>query len=453
MNLIEGLKFIWTNFGILAILFFTDLSLWPQARYLLPKIKSRTVASIYHIVTGLVFCAVLFEKQLFLAIGMVVTIWLTLGLPIYISIPVACAWNTIVHLYLIIFMGGQWKFEISCITMIVFHKALGTIFNLYHGKKLAKGEKIKRKFHEDMALKERPSFLDWCAFCFTPFGGNSGPAIEFKLFEFILEAGNREHIKDDSKDRSLARGRWIESIVMALINLFFMPYCKFSVYTSEWFSNLPIFVKPFMTLLITLGNITRYLCAWLNVDAAYYELGLGSCGIATYDDVTNGTIPKLLTSKTVGRWIQDWNHSAHLFWKKYLFYPLLDAGVPYVIAHNAVFAASALWHGFHPVFYMVLPEMLMATNADLIFDRQFPITDETPFWKTIPRRFWTITTMLNAISPWWYRSASAVITIKRANHWILPIYEFVVWSLATVYDKLHPVKRQKKAPAEKPKAE
>ena len=111
---------------------------------------------------------------------------------------------------------------------------------------------------------------------------------------------------------------------------------------------------------------------------------------------------------------------------------------------------------------MVLPEMLMATNADLIFEKHFPITEKTPFWKTIPRRIWVISTMLNSISPWWYRSAHAVITIKRNNYWFFPIYEFIVWSAALIYDKTHPIKRQKPAKpqnaeqpqnTEKPKAE
>lgn len=420
MEIGEFLHWLITNFGVLAVLFFTDLSLWPIARYVLPKIKNRTAAALFHLVTGVAFCYVMFKSQIIIAFAMAIICYIALHINTTVAIIADVICNCATHIILIIFSAGLWKFEISCVTMIAFHKILGTAFNLKHFKDMKEGKKL-RDFQVNYALEKMPNLLEWLAYMFTPFGGNSGPTIEFKLFDMILETGNREHIKDDSEDRKRARKRWIDSVFYGIFNLIFMPYAKLDAYTKPSFTNLPIFVKPLMTLVLTTINISRYFCAWLNVDAAYYELGLGSSSISTFDDVSNGTLVQLFSSRSIGHWIQVWNHTAHVFWKRYLFYPLKDSGFSYTIAHNAVFVASALWHGFHPVYYLVLPEMLLSTTADQILDHYFPITDSTPFWKSFPRRFWIAASMLNSISTWWYRTADAFFMVKKANHYLLTL--------------------------------
>ena len=458
MGFLELISWFWRTFGVLATLFFVDLSLWPVARYVLPHIKNRTIAAIFHIVTGVAFCCVLFFNQMWLTFAMVTITYIGLHLSTTAAIVIDIVCNCLVHIWLRFYSLGQWKFECSCLTMIVFQKVLATAFNLKHYKDHQKGKKI-RPFHQDYMLEKIPSVLEWFAYCYSPYGGNSGPAIEFKLFDIILDAGNRPHIADDSEDRKMARKRWFMAIGYGIANAIFMPYAGLRMYDTPFFQNLPVLLKPIMVMIFTVINISRYFCAWLNVDAGYYELGLGSTGFSTFESVSNGHLGELFQARSVGHWIQIWNHSTHLMWKNYIFYPLKDAGVPYFYAHNATFAASALWHGFHPVYYLVLPEMLLATTADLIFEKYFKITDKTPVWKTIPRRFWIYASMLNSISTWWFRTYASFIKIKTASHWLLTIFIVSVFIFAEVYDfimkaKIRKQKKlEKKDAAEQPKKE
>jgi hypothetical protein len=442
MGFIDFVLQLFDTFGVLAVLFFTDLSLWPVARYILPRIKSRTAAAIFHLVTGLAFCYVMFESQIIIAIIMTLVSYVTLHMSTTIAIIVAAILNSGIHIFLMIYSPEQWKFGITCLTMIAFHKILATAFNLKHYRDNKQGKKL-REFQKQLALSKVPNILEWFAYIFTPYGGNSGPTIEFKLFDLILETGNREHIKDDSIDRKMARKRWIQAIIYGAFNAFFMPYAKLEAYTKPPYTELPILLKPLATLVLTIINISRYHCAWLNVDAGFFELGLGSTPFSTFEDVSNGTLLELFSSRSIGQWIQIWNHTAHLFWKRYLFYPLKDSGFSYAIAHNAVFAASAVWHGFQPVFYLVLPELLLATSADQILDKFFPITDETPFWKTLPRRFWIAASMLNSISTWWYRTADAFFLVKRASHWLLTIFIVVVFIFSKLLQFMYSPKKPK----------
>ena len=174
MGIIDFIRWFWSTFGVLATLFFVDLSLWPVARFILPKIKSRTLAAIFHIVTGVGFCALLFAKQLWITFLMVILTYIGLHFNTTVSIIIDVLCNSLVHVYLKFFSLGQWKFECSCLTMIVFHKVLATSFNLKHYKDDKAGKKI-RPFHKDYMLEKIPSLLDWLAYCYTPYGGNSGP--------------------------------------------------------------------------------------------------------------------------------------------------------------------------------------------------------------------------------------------------------------------------------------
>ena len=91
--------------------------------------------------------------------------------------------------------------------------------------------------------------------------------------------------------------------------------------------------------------------------------------------------------------------------------------------------------------------MLLATTADTILEKYFKITDKTPVWKTIPRRFWIYASMLNSISTWWFRTFESFIKIKTASHWLLTIFIVSVFIFAEVYDFImkNVLRKQKKA--------
>ena len=299
-------------------------------------------------------------------------------------------------------------------------------------------------------MEKKPSLLNWFAYMFTPFGGISGPIFEYKLFEYILDIGNRKPIESSSRSRKTAKSRWLEALFWGTFNYFFFSKVQISFYSQPFYVNANWFVKLILMLACTCGQACKYFPAWSPVEAGIYETGVAECDlIEDYYDVSNLTILDLLKSESIGIWLQRWNHSSHIFFKHYVFYPLLDGGYGYAIAHHSVFIASAIWHGFDPVYYLLLPEMICSTVADNIILRYCPF-NEMPFWGKLVYHFWVILAMFNSTSTFWYRTSEAFFFVRRSNNYIgtiITVAVFVFCEILTLVKR--PPKRIKKDGNEK----
>lgn len=414
MSFVEQIVSTLNSLGPGVMCFIIGLGLYPLSRYVLPNIKSKLTVTWIMVILGMASAIILFKQQMLIALAMSVIFYFPLDKNPMVCIICAFIYSSAVNLYYQI-ATTAWSFTVNGLTMVIFQRIMMTTFNLYHGRQAKAGQEIKRPFHKKLALSERPSFLEWIAFTFTPYGQASGPVFEYKLFEYILESGSHPRVSDDSKSHKRAVRRLFGSLFWGVFTLLFLKYSDISFYSSEFYIKQPALIRLFLTILCSLIHTTRYFAAWQAYEAGIYECGLGECDLCEFDDITNYSIVQVLESPTVGIWLQRWNHSAHLFWKKYLFYPLLDNKWGYFIAHHSVFVVSALWHGFYPVYYLLLPEMIASTVADQYLNQCFPQTPTQPFIIKCLYRIWVVLSMMNTTSTWWYRTFDAFFFVRKSN--------------------------------------
>jgi hypothetical protein len=115
-----------------------------------------------------------------------------------------------------------------------------------------------------------------------------------------------------------------------------------------------------------------------------------------------------------------------------LFYPLKDAGVPYFIAHNSTFVGSALWHGFEPVYFLMLPEMIAAVFADELLLKYFPV-DKMSRLGRVMYGAWIVGSMYTATSTFWYRTYYAFFFVRNSHCWSGTIMIFTVLIVMGAY--------------------
>jgi hypothetical protein len=436
--------------GTSQVLYAFLMILWPVSLFVFPRLKSRRAAAIVHLVYGIIMCYFMFQTRIFFAIATAVIGYLFLNSrPLYTFI-LAAIMNSMTHIYHLIHTSNQWSMEVTGTCIVIFQKIVSVSFNLDDGRRLKNGEKLSHRHFAPYSLDKKPSFLEWMAYCLTPYGGSTGPFIEFKMFELTLTGHERGFIKSDSKDRKMAIYRYLGSIGWAILTVIGYKYAKFSVYYSEQYLNANVFIRIAILIGITIMQAIKYYSVWWAVEASYFEFGFMSSPLSDGKDdfcFSNLSFKRVLESMNTGVWMQRWNHAAHLFWKHYLFCRILGSKVDfgrfekhrYTIAHNAVFVASSAWHGFKPVYYLILPELLIAMRADKIINKKWPVTKDSSFFNVLFHRFFTIFSMLTATCTWWYSTFEVFVYVRNTVYWIPQIFSLLVLIIASI------------APASKPK--
>ena len=430
------------KFGTPQVFYVASLSFWPMSIFMFPKIKSRNLTLILHLTIGLGLCYLLFQKRLLFCLIPAIVLYPFLSLNPFVVTVLAFLGNSITNLYQMFSGPASWSMDVTALALTMFQKIVSISFNIDDGRKVAKGESFKVQHFKNVALEAKPSFLAWLAYCFTPFGCSSGPFYEYKLFDEIVSCAERKHIAPDSTDRELARKRYFGSMVYALITSIGFSICSRNTYESDFYLESMLIFRLVMMLFLTSIQAVKYYTVWWTTEAALFEFGLlGSECVSTTNEISisNLSFTDVLKSESSGIWLQRWNHSAHLFWKNYLFYRLLHGGYGYNIAYYAVFVASALWHGFKPVYYMVLPELLLCAQTDKELRKKFDVTPSNIYMF----RLWVICSNLFSTCSWWHSTAKSFIYIRNTVYWVPQIGMVCVFLFARFSHKRKKEKAEK----------
>ncbi|KAH0790500.1 MBOAT family protein [Histomonas meleagridis] len=419
------------TFGPMLIIIVFNVLLYPISRYILPKL-SRKQNLWFHVILGLALAIAMFGIEFFIPLIMAVSTYFMLELNPLITIIYSFVFSSASNVYCMVTIAKGWKWMVNSMTLIMFQKIMTTALDLYHGRKLKKGEKI-RPFHERVALDKKMSLVEWISYTFTPYGATSGPNFNYKIHEYILETGTRPHVSDDSISHKYAKKRFIMIPVWVILTIVAMKITPISFYSKPFYVNSPAIIRLLLTIFCTFFHTIRYFVAWQSVEAGIYETGAGESGLCEIDDISNLNIFEVLTSDTIAIWLQRWNHSAHIFWKRYLLYPLLDHGCPYWLANPMVLGVSAMWHGFNPVYYLLLPEMIAAQKADLLIHQMFgDVANVGPIVVRLIYRFWIWMSMFNATSTWWYRTFDSFFFVRRSNGYLGTILTFGTYGVMLI---------------------
>ena len=396
-------------------------------------------------ILGVLFLFWLFDIDAFIAIGMAIITYFALDLPVGFCTIFALILNSLVQLKVIFFTRPGWSLEVAGCTMMIFQKVIATSNNLQAGKEIKNRLRPKREFNRRLAILEKPSLIRWLSYCLSFFGASCGPSYEYKIYEYTLSIGSRPPLDPNSKSAKVALRKYLSSFLSILSAGYILPLAKISFYQSEFYLNRSLPVRILLIFLLTILQFSRYLPAWHAVEAASYQFGIAESDLLlNFDDISNKELLVRIFSRSAGQWSQEWNHSTHLNLKRYIFYPLYDNGYGYFLAHNSVYIVSALWHGFHPVLYLGLPEMLFSTLADTIFLKHFPQSPNDPIWRKIIDVAWMWFAMLGPTCTWCYRTYSSFILVRNTVYWIPPLINVLAFVVAEIVQMVHKAPPSKK---------
>lgn len=426
------------NLGASFRLLIGNMFLYPAVRFLYPKFKTEKSVITANLIFGLLFTYWLFGFDMIYAIIMCVVGYFIIDLPVGYCTIIALIMNGLAQLKVYLIQTPGWSLEIAGVTMMIFQKIASTTNNLNAGKEIAKGITPKREFNRRLAIMKKPSFIRWLSFCFIPFGVSSGPTFEYKLYEYTLTIGQRPPLDPNSRSAKRALQKYISSFISILCGALVIKYAKIETYHSDFYLGCPVIIRLFLCFILAFIQFSRYMPVWQAVEAATYQFGLFESGLMLdFDDASNKELIFSMWGRSGGDWASNWNHSTHINLKRYIFYPLLDNKYGYFIAHNAVYVVSALWHGFHPVLYLGLPEMLFSTIADTIFLKHFPHSPNDPLWRKIIDNLWMWNSMIGATMTWVYRKAEPFFYIRKTVYFIPTIIDILAFIAAEIIQVVH----------------
>ena len=290
------------------------LSGYPLARWVLPHISSREHAIIVHLTIGISFCSFIFGQEMLYAFTMISIGYFILDKNPNEVFKVSFIMNSVIHCIQFCYSSHH---EVSNLTMIVFYKIVATSFNLDDGRKIKLNDKHLTENQRSLHLTKKPTFCEWIAYCFTPFGSISNSFYEFKFFDRLLEIGTKKQTVSDTS-KAKAKDRLIRSFFHGLIYFTFRHPLEFSFYQTECFHSFNLLARLFFVLLLGVTIYCKDFMFWNSVDAGLYEAGFADYGIEPEEDYTSLTFEYLLSMETIEEWSFAFNHTNEVFWLKYL---------------------------------------------------------------------------------------------------------------------------------------
>ena len=433
---------IFSKIPVVIVFFISITPIYPLARWFFPHIKNKNTAALLHFLYGVLVCIILFDYDTIYAVMMgIVSYYLTKYFSTAIPIIEAACFMYFTHI-LIYIRGDDWALDITCITMIMFQKIVAFAFNFKDGKTIqaSKDKTSGRARWDTVAIFEMPSLLCYLSYLFTPYGSFSGPFFEYKLFEVILNRGNRKPEEITEADHKLGFTRFIGCFGWAFSTYALLLFYSYETYQSEWYLKLPLLLRMLMLNLLTMFSSIRYFPAWWHAEAGIFEFGIGSAGIVPLDELTNLSLYDVATSTTVDEFIRRWNHTTHIFWKNYLFTRLLHAGVNKVIASYAVFILSMVWHGLKFIYLGMLPETFIVNFADQLLHKLLPITQTSPKWITWFHIWWTDFTMFYTTSTWYFPHFNEYLYVRSTVYFLPTVISIIIIIVLNIF----PPKRRSK---------
>jgi hypothetical protein len=401
-----------------AVLFIFILPLYPLTRFVLPRLKSRRMMLYFNLASGLGLNLLLFRSRALFAIMTSVIGYFALEwTPLY-TMTLMFGLNAYTHLWHFLNVERVWSMEVTGSCMMMLQRVISLCYNIHDGRVLKSQGKCPHDRFATFSVANKPSPLEFFAYCFSPFGAITGPFIEFRCFDYLCDLPSRVPIAPDSPDRRRANLYFAGSIAHAAGAIAFGKYFTYeSSYGSSFYLASPWFVRLFLMTGISLFHAAKYYVMWYAVQAALLECGLNASGFSREEDFSNVTVLYFLESKTINDWGQRWNHSAHVFLRNYLYVRFLDVGGNRNVGKMLVFVCSAFWHGFKPPYYLVLIEMFYFGFGDTILLKRWPIAKDEPLWKEMIRHVYVAVCMFSSASAWWFGTWEAFRDIHASHYW------------------------------------
>ncbi|XP_028334815.1 lysophospholipid acyltransferase 1 isoform X3 [Physeter macrocephalus] len=258
--------------------------------------------------------------------------------------------------------------------MIVTQKITTLAFQVHDGLG-RKAEDLSTEQYR-LAVKAKPSFLEYVSYLLNFMSVIAGPCNNFKEYIAFIE-GRHTHMKllevnwkgkgFHSLPEPSPTGAVIHKLCMTLVSLLlFLTLTKTFPVTclaDDWFVHKANFLTRLCYLYVVMqASKPKYYFAWTLADAVNNAAGFGFSGVDKngnfcWDLLSNLNIWKIETATSFKMYLENWNIQTATWLKRVCY-----ERVPW---HPTVltFILSALWHGVYPGYYFTFLTGILVTLA------------------------------------------------------------------------------------------
>nr|XP_037861672.1 lysophospholipid acyltransferase 1 isoform X2 [Chlorocebus sabaeus] len=332
-----------------------------------------TIFGIYFVI----FCFGWYSVHLFVLVLMCYAIMLTASVSNIhrYSFFVAMGYLTICHISRIyIFHYGILTTDFSGPLMIVTQKITTLAFQVHDGLG-RRAEDLSAEQHR-LAIKVKPSFLEYLSYLLNFMSVIAGPCNNFKDYVAFIEGKhihmkllevNRKQKGFHSLPEPSPTGAVIHKLGITLVSLLlFLTLTKTFPVTclvDDWFVHKASFPARLCYLYVVMqASKPKYYFAWTLADAVNNAAGFGFSGVDKngnfcWDLLSNLNIWKIETATSFKMYLENWNIQTAT-WLKRVCYERVP-WYPTVLT----FILSALWHGVYPGYYFTFLTGILVTLA------------------------------------------------------------------------------------------
>lgn len=348
--------------------------------YLSPRKTSSVVRHAFATISGIyfvIFCFGWYSMHLFVLVLMCYGIMVTASVSNVhrYSFFVAMGYLTICHISRIyIFNYGILTTDFSGPLMIVTQKITTLAFQVHDGLG-RRAEDLSAEQHR-LAVKAKPSFLEYVSYLLNFMSVIAGPCNHFKDYVAFIEGRHiyMKLLEVNWKQKGVPggpepspTGAVIRKLCLTLVSLLlFLTLTKAFPVTclvDDWFVHRAHFLtRLYYLFMVMQASKPKYYFAWTLADAVNNAAGFGFSGVDEngnfcWDLLSNLNIWKIETATSFKMYLENWNIQTAA-WLKCVCYERASWN-PTVLT----FILSALWHGVYPGYYFTFLTGILVTSA------------------------------------------------------------------------------------------
>jgi lysophospholipid acyltransferase len=297
--------------------------------------------------------------------------------------------NGLIHLYRLLFEYENWSVEISAIFMMTICKFCAFAYSYEDGLYYLEREKISQNKRDRDVLVEKShnqknkymikDFTNFEYFCYVYFYPTSicGPFIEFKDFQNFINL--KEEFANIPSTVLPSLKRLLHAVIFSVIYFAFKSFGDVDKIID--LNNEYSFLQKAFFFICGLTHQYKYIGGFCFTEAAVIASGFsynGDIDIKSNDALQKqnhdkwGKVQciayfKLISVYDVTNFFHYWNISVHTYLKRYIYTRILPDNADFAqrqLASSRTFLVSAIWHGFHPTYFLVFGHFFLYTLID-----------------------------------------------------------------------------------------
>ncbi|XP_043478137.1 lysophospholipid acyltransferase 1 isoform X1 [Leptopilina heterotoma] len=294
---------------------------------------------------------------------------------------IALSYLSCIHLHRQFYNGGSYTLDITGPLMVITQKVTSLAYSIHDG--LCQMDEDLTPSQRHQAVRKMPTMLEYFSYIFHFQSIMAGPIIlyhdyidfihgqrilEVKSLNGYSEKTSNEIVLEPSPATIVVK-KVLTSLFFALVFVTFIPsYSIVKVKDDEFLEKTSIIYKFWYLTIATMLVRFKYYHAWIMADAICNNSGLGFNGFdenqqSRWDKVSNVDAFKFETALSLRDSIEAWNKGTNRWLRSLVYERMLRNKTAYT------YALSALWHGFHPGYYLTFANGAFFTYASRIVRR------------------------------------------------------------------------------------